>query len=684
MRTPEKGNLHKYSAKTTAFTLIELMVVIAIIGILANILVPAVQQARESARRISCTNDLGKIGIATQNYHNIDLLSPTKTFYNSNTTLGNLSVDDGDWISISNNGQMDPALTILNQLIQTGGFLESHGIGEYAVGLYVQQYIQNGGITWAVGQSSSTSTGLEGIGIQAENYYLNGGALFARGRGAGGIGLDVVNFVHNGGTLNLLYDDTNSGGTAVRAQNATFGPGANIVVWFDENGNCGTMRITGTLDARNPQVLGMSDDPRVLQKGQSVSRVFMDASGANIINDDFADVKTATLKFRTIKQGNGIYDLETFREFDVIDLTAEGNRSFLNNMYTAQDAGQGTESIRTLLRNLDYMQTSAGINHALRNSQVNESGINLWIGTIRAMESLDGNTLPKKGEGLLLFPGYSGQCRTRGTAWIPWFSGHGAVSRYENNTDYGHNIDGEFYGIHTGFYRSLSHEDALGFGFTYTGLTLDGDDSYAESDLYGLMGKYRKSGCNGSWIEFGAGYAYSRIDQRRVDFFDQSHEAKTNGHLGRFSTKIGQDFGCGHVRFTPFLGLNYTYLYQDDFAEDNVLGLPLSADSTDMNSLRGVLGSSLRLGGKRLNLEAYGYYQYECLDRSMVLDTHFSGAPAVRFTARGQEYGRHSGVTGLKLDGRITRNLSLNGGYDLTIGDRQQEHWFTAGVSRAW
>jgi prepilin-type N-terminal cleavage/methylation domain-containing protein/prepilin-type processing-associated H-X9-DG protein len=99
------GTKNATSATTCprAFTLVELLVVIAIIGILVALLLPAVQAAREAARRMSCSNNLHNIAIAVLNFENAKKRLP----YSWDMWAEEKDKDNGTWIG-PQGGKLDP------------------------------------------------------------------------------------------------------------------------------------------------------------------------------------------------------------------------------------------------------------------------------------------------------------------------------------------------------------------------------------------------------------------------------------------------------------------------------------------------------------------------------------------------------------------------------------------------
>ena len=159
----------KRTLRKEGFTLVELLVVIAIIGILIGLLLPAVQAAREAARRMQCTNNLKQLGLAAQNFHDVQGYLPNASYQKILASYSNVN---GSYGRFSGLFVMLP-------------YMEQNSL--YTMGI---KNIEEGAVPWSDGTQYATCHMVQGFLCPSDgggkttdgtrgrtNYHLNRGDI---------------------------------------------------------------------------------------------------------------------------------------------------------------------------------------------------------------------------------------------------------------------------------------------------------------------------------------------------------------------------------------------------------------------------------------------------------------------------------------------------------------------------
>ncbi|MDR1383198.1 MAG: DUF1559 domain-containing protein [Planctomycetaceae bacterium] len=258
------------SASNGAFTLVELLVVIAIIGVLIALLLPAVQAAREAARRMQCTNNLKQVGLAIHNYHDKFDSLPAR-----------MSGMDGtnNWTGNAENRRVSAWVGILPDLEQMPLYesivdaQKNYRNGSTWVGLRVAADNPNGGNNSPVARNVVVTFALcpsEGRSEAPSNYYGRNNYVFCEGdfpgRGdtlpsGGGHNKRGVFSSFAWHNLSAITDGTsNTAGVSERVAHYGRGRGihssfaqgvASVISGFAEAATNGTTEVPATFNAQN-------------------------------------------------------------------------------------------------------------------------------------------------------------------------------------------------------------------------------------------------------------------------------------------------------------------------------------------------------------------------------------------------------------------------------------------------
>ncbi len=164
------------SRSPRAFTLIELLVVIAIIAVLIALLLPAVQSAREAARRMQCTNNLKQLALAAHNYISSTNVFPQGIQFQSNPEAsGNCYTSGSCWVSLSQYFEQGSLFNAVNFSVNmyTAQNTTISGTGLNVMWCPSDPVITGLAYTYAAGQVCSTA-----LPMRYSSYGANAGQFF--------------------------------------------------------------------------------------------------------------------------------------------------------------------------------------------------------------------------------------------------------------------------------------------------------------------------------------------------------------------------------------------------------------------------------------------------------------------------------------------------------------------------
>jgi prepilin-type N-terminal cleavage/methylation domain-containing protein len=173
--------------RRSGFTLVELLVVIAIIGVLVGLLLPAVQSAREAARRSSCSNNLKQIGLSVQNYHDTKNRFPEgRVRSEAKNTAAPWNTENISWMARVLPFMEETALhDAIDFELSPGWGAPNNAVMQNKVGTYrCPSDAGNGNVKWVGPTGAKVAGGVPDtarFGVGQTNYLANGGDSFQLG-----------------------------------------------------------------------------------------------------------------------------------------------------------------------------------------------------------------------------------------------------------------------------------------------------------------------------------------------------------------------------------------------------------------------------------------------------------------------------------------------------------------------